>query len=86
MALFLLSANLGWVQGHFNFTETSLRYQIAYYPETANERKMIPVELTEDEQLYYANPKRVFKMHHPRKGEHLDLCPDRFALYKKKKI
>ncbi len=27
MALFLLSANLGWVQGHFNFTETSLRYR-----------------------------------------------------------
>jgi len=29
MALFLLSANLGWVQGHFNFTETSLRYRSA---------------------------------------------------------
>ena len=29
MALFLLSTNLGWVQGHFNFTETSLRYHEA---------------------------------------------------------
>jgi len=26
MALFLLCVNLGWIQGHFNFTETSLRY------------------------------------------------------------
>jgi len=26
MALFLLSANLGWIQGQFNFTELSLRY------------------------------------------------------------
>jgi hypothetical protein len=26
MALFLLSANLGWIQGQFNFTEDSLRY------------------------------------------------------------
>ncbi len=31
MALFLLSANLGWVQGHFNFTETSLRYPSETY-------------------------------------------------------
>jgi hypothetical protein len=60
--------------------------EIAYYPETADERKTISVELTEDEQLYYANPKRVFKMHHPRKGEYSDLCSDCFALYKKKKI
>jgi acetyltransferase-like isoleucine patch superfamily enzyme len=26
MALFLLCANLGWIQGQFNFTELSLRY------------------------------------------------------------
>jgi len=26
MALLLLSANLGWIQGQFNFTEDSLRY------------------------------------------------------------
>ena len=26
MALFLLSENLGWIQGQFNFTELSLRY------------------------------------------------------------
>ena len=26
MALFLLSENLGWIQGHFTFTELSLRY------------------------------------------------------------
>jgi hypothetical protein len=27
MALFLLCPNLGWIQGQFNFTELSLRYQ-----------------------------------------------------------
>ena len=27
MALFLLCANLGWIQGQFNFTELSLRYR-----------------------------------------------------------
>ena len=27
MALFLLSVNLGWIQGQFNFTELSLRYR-----------------------------------------------------------
>jgi hypothetical protein len=29
MALFLLSLNLGWIQGHFTFTELSLRYQMS---------------------------------------------------------
>lgn len=28
MALFLLSANLGWIQGQIIFTENSLHYQI----------------------------------------------------------
>ena len=28
VALILLSANLGWIQGQFNFTENSLRYRI----------------------------------------------------------
>lgn len=28
MALYLLSANLGWIQGQFNFTANSLRYQV----------------------------------------------------------
>ena len=27
MVLFLLCPNLGWIQGQFNFTELSLRYQ-----------------------------------------------------------
>lgn len=35
MALFLLCPNLGWIQGHFTFTEFSLRYQI--FVETADE-------------------------------------------------
>ncbi len=28
MALFHLCANIGWIQGHFNFTENSLRYRV----------------------------------------------------------
>jgi glycosyltransferase involved in cell wall biosynthesis len=32
MALFLLCPNLGWIQGQFNFTELSLRYQIFVLP------------------------------------------------------
>ena len=31
MALFLLSANPGWIQGQFNFTENSLHYQNKHY-------------------------------------------------------
>jgi len=33
MALFLLSLNLGWIQGQFNFTENSLHY-LATRPES----------------------------------------------------
>ncbi|MDG6250057.1 hypothetical protein [Methanocalculus sp.] len=60
--------------------------EIAYEPESVSESKIILVALTEYEQLYYANPKQLFRMHHPRKGAYRDLCPDCYDLYKKKKI
>ena len=38
MALFLLCANLGWIQGQFNFTEVSLRYLLEGVVLTADDR------------------------------------------------
>lgn len=74
----------GAYQGDWFVRDESL--DMAYDPETADERKKILVELTEYEQLYYANPKQVFKMHRPRKGKYEVLCPDCFELYRNKKI
>jgi hypothetical protein len=55
MALFLLCANLGWIQGQFNFTELSLRYRdsaemgaIPFDPDVWTRGKDVRKELGEE--------------------------------------
>jgi hypothetical protein len=59
--------------------------EIGYEPEIA-EKFPAHIQLTDYEQLYYANPKKELKMHSPRKGSYSSLCESCFTLHKKKMI
>jgi hypothetical protein len=59
--------------------------EVSYEPEIV-EKCQIRIQLTDDEQLYYANPKKVLKMHSLRKGNYSSLCESCFDLHKKKMI
>jgi len=73
----------GVYQGDWFVVEELL--EISYEPYLAKKHQ-IHIQITKEEQLYFSNPKKVLKMHSPRKGLYSSLCESCFALYKKKKI
>ncbi len=54
MALFLLSLNLGWIQGQFNFTELSLRYRVKRVADLNEELRKILRLLGREYEKYYS--------------------------------
>lgn len=76
-------SHCGAYQGDWFVIEDLL--EISYEPESV-EKHQIHIQLTDDEQLYFANPKKELKMHSPRKGLYSSLCESCFALHKKKQI
>jgi hypothetical protein len=59
--------------------------EVSYRPEKVK-KNLIHIHLTEEEQLLFAHPKKVLKMHYPRKGLCSSLCDSCFALHRKKTI
>ena len=75
--------NCGAYQGDWFVIEDLL--EISYEPESVEKHK-VSIQLTDDEQVYFAHPKKVMKMHSPRKGSYSNLCDSCYTLYKKKLI
>ena len=76
-------SHCGAYQGDWFIIEDLL--EISYEPENI-EKHQIHIQLTDDEQLYFAEPKKELKMHSPRTGLYSSLCESCFALHKKKQI
>lgn len=73
----------GAYQGDFFVIENFL--EIAYNPEIA-EKYQVTIQLTDDERVFFSQPRKVLNMHTLRKGPYTSLCDECFELHKKKKI